>query len=137
MKEKVLVSSCMLGLHTRYDGNSSKFNVYDALKDKYEIIPFCPEQASGLSTPRKPCEIKGDKVINIDGEDKTIYFLRGAKETLNLCNLFNIKKAFLKSKSPSCGKGQIYDGTFTGNLVKGNGIVVDFLEKNGIEVISI
>ncbi len=127
MKEKILVSSCLIGLNTRFDGNLQKVNIFGQLQDKYDIIPFCPEQAGGLPTPRKPCEIR-------NGQDKTENFIRGAEEALKICKMYNIKRAILKSKSPSCGKGSIYDGTFSGNLTKGNGITVSLLEKNGIEV---
>lgn len=136
MKENVLVSSCLIGLNTRYDKKSSK-NIFDELNSKYNIIPFCPEQAAGLTTPRKPCEIKNGRVINIDCVDLTEDFLYGANEALKLCKMYKIKKAFLKAKSPSCGKGKIYDGSFSGVLVDGNGIATRILQENGIEVISI
>lgn len=136
MKENVLVSSCLIGLKTRYDKNSSK-NIFKELNLKYNVIPFCPEQAAGLPTPRKPCEIKDGSVYNVDGVDLTKEFLDGANEALKLCKMYNIKKAYLKSKSPSCGKGKIYDGSFSGVLTDGDGIVTKLLEENEIEVISI
>ncbi|WP_300410477.1 DUF523 domain-containing protein [Lagierella sp.] len=136
MKEKILVSSCLIGLITRYDGRLQKDNRFEELAEEYDIIPFCPEQAGGLPTPRKPCEIYKNRVLNVDGDDKTENFIRGAKEALKLCKLFNIKKAILKSKSPSCGKGKIYDGTFSGNLISGDGFTTRLLEDNGIEVTS-
>lgn len=136
MKENVLVSSCLIGLNTRYDKKSSK-NIFKELNLKYNVIPFCPEQATGLPTPRKPCEIKDGSVYNVDGVDLTKEFLDGANETLKLCKMYNIKKAYLKSKSPSCGKGKIYDGSFSGVLIDGDGIVTKLLEENEIEVISI
>lgn len=136
MKENVLVSSCLIGLNTRYDKKSSK-NIFKELNLKYNVIPFCPEQAAGLPTPRKPCEIKDGSVYNIDGVDLTKEFLDGANEALKLCKMYNIKKAYLKSKSPSCGKGKIYDGNFSGVLTDGDGIVTKLLEENEIEVISI
>lgn len=136
MKENVLVSSCLIGLKTRYDKKSSK-NIFEELNSKYNIIPFCPEQAAGLPTPRKPCEIKDGSVYNVDGVDLTKEFLDGANETLKLCKMYNIKKAYLKAKSPSCGKGKIYDGSFSGVLTDGDGIVTKLLEENEIEVISI
>lgn len=136
MKENVLVSSCLIGLKTRYDKKSSK-NIFKELNSKYNVIPFCPEQAAGLPTPRKPCEIKDGSVYNIDGVNLTREFLDGANEALKLCKMYNIKKAYLKSKSPSCGKGKIYDGSFSGVLTDGDGIVTKLLEENEIEVISI
>lgn len=136
MKENVLVSSCLIGLKTRYDKKSSK-NIFKELNLKYNVIPFCPEQAAGLPTPRKPCEIKDGSVYNVDGVDLTKEFLDGANEALKLCKMYNIKKAYLKAKSPSCGKGKIYDGSFSGLLTDGDGIVTKLLEENEIEVISI
>lgn len=136
MKENVLVSSCLIGLNTRYDKKSSK-NIFKELNLKYNVIPFCPEQAAGLPTPRKPCEIKDGSVYNVDGVDLTKEFLDGANEALKLCKMYNIKKAYLKAKSPSCGKGKIYDGSFSGVLTDGDGIVTKLLEENEIEVISI
>lgn len=136
MKENVLVSSCLIGLNTRYDKKSSK-NIFKELNLKYNVIPFCPEQAAGLPTPRKPCEIKDGSVYNIDGVDLTKEFLYGANEALKLCKMYNIKKAYLKAKSPSCGKGKIYDGSFSAVLIDGDGIVTKLLEENEIEVISI
>lgn len=136
MKENVLVSSCLIGLKTRYDKKSSK-NIFKELNLKYNVIPFCPEQAAGLPTPRKPCEIKDGSVYNVNGVDLTKEFLDGANEALKLCKMYNIKKAYLKSKSPSCGKGKIYDGSFSGVLTDGDGIVTKLLEENEIEVISI
>ena len=90
----------------------------------------------GLSTPRPPSERIGNKVINNQGADVTSEYTKGAEETLKLAKLFNVKKALLKTKSPSCGKGKIYDGTFNGKLIEGNGVTVDLLKSNGIEVIS-
>lgn len=136
MKENVLVSSCLIGLNTRYDKKSSK-NIFKELNLKYNVIPFCPEQAAGLPTPRKPCEIKDGSVYNIDGVNLTKKFLDGANEALKLCKMYNIKKAYFKAKSPSCGKGKIYDGSFSGVLINGDGIVTKLLEENEIEVISI
>ena len=136
MKEKVLVSACLLGVNCKYDGkNNYSEKIIEYLKDK-EIIPICPEQLGGLTTPRIPSEIRLDKVINKEGIDVTEYFNKGANEVLKLAKKLNIKKAVLKSKSPSCGLGKIYDGTFSNNLIDGNGICTELLIKNGIEVIN-
>ena len=134
--EKILVSACLLGIDVKYDGKNNKNDkVLEYIKDK-EIIPICPEVIGGLSTPRIPSEIIGDKVINKDGIDVTNNFYKGAEEVLKLCKLFNIKKAILKKKSPSCGVGLIYDGTFTNNLVEGYGITAKLLKENGIELLT-
>ena len=136
MKEKILVSACLLGVDCKYSGgNNLNEKVLDYIKD-YEVIPVCPEIMGGLSTPRPPSERIGDKVLNNQGIDVTNEYTKGANETLKLAKLFNVKKALLKAKSPSCGKGQIYDGTFKGVLVTGNGVTVELLESNGIEVIT-
>ena len=136
MKEKILVSACLLGIDCKYSGgNNLNEKVIEYIKD-YEVIPVCPEIMGGLSTPRPPSERIGDKVLNNQGTDVTNEYTKGALETLKLAKLFNVKKALLKAKSPSCGKGKIYDGTFTSTLIEGNGVTVDLLESNGIEVIS-
>lgn len=136
MKEKILVSACLLGVSVRYDGKSkANEELIEKLKD-YDFIPICPEVWGGLSTPRVPSEIINDKVINKDGIDVTDNYMRGAIETLNLARKFNIKKAILKSKSPSCGKNKIYDGSFTGTLIDGNGITAKLLMENDIEVLT-
>lgn len=136
MKEKILVSACLLGLNCKYKGgNNENEKVLKYLEDK-EIIPVCPEIFGGLTTPRPPSEVKGDKVVNILGEDVTENFQRGAKETLKLAKKFGIKKALLKTKSPSCGKDKIYDGTFTSTLIDGEGITAKLLHENNIEIIS-
>ena len=136
MKEKILVSACLLGIDCKYSGgNNLNEKVLEYIKD-YEVIPVCPEIMGGLSTPRPPSERIGDKVLNNQGTNVTNEYTKGALETLKLAKLFNVKKALLKAKSPSCGKGKIYDGTFTSTLIEGNGVTVDLLESNGIEVIS-
>lgn len=136
MKEKVLVSACLLGIKVRFDGKSKANEELIEKLNNYEFIPVCPEVWGGLPTPRVPSEIINDKVINKDGIDVTDNYMRGAIETLELARKFNIKKAILKSKSPSCGKGKIYDGSFNGTLVDGNGITTRLLIENGIEVLT-
>lgn len=105
-----------------------------------EIYSFCPEVAGGLSIPRNPAEIvKSDKpfIVKTDnGTDVTINFLLGAKKALDICNDENIKVALLKSKSPSCGNNKIYDGTFSNNLIDGQGLTARLLEENGIKVFN-
>ena len=136
MKEKLLVSACLLGVNCKYSGgNNYNEKVLEYIKD-YEVIPVCPEIMGGLPIPRNPSEIINNKIINNQGIDVTTEYTKGANETLKLAQLFNVKKALLKAKSPSCGKGKIYDGTFTGTITEGNGITTDILESNGIEVIT-
>ena len=134
--ERILVSACLLGLKVRYDGKEkTNEELVEKIKD-YDFIPVCPEIFGGLSTPRVPAEIRENKVINKEGIDVTSNYNRGAEEVLKLAKKFNIKRAVLKSKSPSCGKGKVYDGTFTGNLVDGFGVTAKLLMDNGIEVLS-
>ena len=137
----ILVSACLVGLNCKYNGkNNYNEKIFELVKEG-KAIPICPEQLGGLTTPRKPSEIKyinGERrVINIDGVDVTEEYERGAKEVLELAKKLNITKVILKDRSPACGKGKIYDGTFNGNLVEGNGILTDLLIKNNIEVISL
>lgn len=137
MKEKILVSACLLGTNCKYSGgNNYSDEVMEFLKD-YEIIPICPEQLGGLPTPRPASEIVGDKVINIEGNDVTSNYIKGAEEALKIAKMLGIKKALLKAKSPSCGNGKIYDGTFTNTLIEGDGITTKLLKENDIKVITI
>jgi uncharacterized protein YbbK (DUF523 family) len=99
-----------------------------------KAILVCPEQLGGLTTPRLPSEIKNGKVINKEGKDVSKGFRRGSELVLEIAKEYECKKAIFKARSPSCGKDQIYDGTFSGKLVKGNGITAELLMKNGIEV---
>ena len=132
----ILISACLLGVNCRYDGGGKLIEGIEKLKEIYNLIPICPEIYGGLQTPREPAEIINGKVVNRKGKDVNENFHRGANETLHLAKLYNCKYAILKERSPSCGFGKIYDGTFSGNLVKGNGITAELLSKNGIKVIG-
>ena len=135
--EKLLISSCILGVKSRYDGKSKKCiddSRLRALSEKYELVPFCPEIYGGLPTPRTPSERVGERVMMKSGLDVTENYERGAGEALSLCLLLGIKKALLKERSPSCGKGAIYDGSFTGTLTEGNGVAAELLISSGIAV---
>lgn len=131
---RVLVSACLLGVGCRYDGGHKLCPQVTALIQRDELIPVCPEQLGGLPTPRPACEISGGSVINQQGEDRTEPFLRGAEEALRLYRLLNCEAAILKSRSPSCGKGLIYDGSFTRTLVSGNGVFAQMLLDEGVKV---
>ena len=134
--EKILVSACLLGSNCKYDGTNNKNEkVLKYIKDK-EVIPICPEIMGGLQTPRIPSERVENKVLSKEGIDVTSNFKKGAEEALYLAKLFNVKKALLKAKSPSCGNGKIYDGTFTHTKKEGFGVTTELLKKNGIEVIT-
>ena len=137
--EKLLISACMLGAATRYDGKSKCVlapEISERLMQKYQLIPFCPEIYGGLSTPRIPSERIGDRVMAADGRDVTENYMRGAEEALRMCHIFGIRLALLKARSPACGKGEIYDGSFSGTLVPGNGVAAQLLCENGIAIYS-
>ena len=134
--EKILISACLVGDKTRYDGKGNYHPLVKELLKKYELVPFCSEVEGGLSIPRTPSEIKGDRVINKSGKDVTRNYLAGAEKALNICKYLDIKIAILKDGSPACGVHQIHDGNFTGRKIKGMGITASLLSKNGIKVIS-
>lgn len=132
----ILVSACLLGVNCRYDGTGKLCDSLIKLKEIHNLIPVCPEIYGGLGIPRNPNEIVGEKVMCKDGKDVTKEFYNGAIETLKLAKLYDCKLAILKERSPSCGYEKIYDGTFTSNVIDGNGIAADMLASNGIEVIG-
>ena len=136
MTKKLLISACLLGVPCRYDGQSKPSPAAMALGEEYELIPFCPECYGGLPTPRPPSEICGDRVKTREGKDVTAEYTRGAESALALCRTLKIKDACLKSRSPSCGDREVYDGTFSGTRVSGQGVTVRLLQKNGIRVFS-
>lgn len=138
MNKTILVSACLLGCPCRYDGSHNQVSALIDLKKFYNIIPICPEELGGLPTPRLPSEIKdinGKKyVMDKDGEDITKEFNKGAQETLEIAKGNECKIAILKSKSPSCGFGEIYNGSFEKKLVPGRGITAQLLYNNGIHI---
>ncbi len=132
-----LVSACLLGVKCAWNGESKENKeILNLLGAGEVLIPVCPEQLGGLQTPRVPSERKGNIVINREGKDMTSYFIRGAQETLRICNLYGVSEVILKEKSPSCGVNRTYDGTFSDTLVEGKGVTTELLESNGIKVIS-
>ena len=133
-KQPVLVSACLLGVCCRYDGESKPCENVIKLREKYILIPICPESDGGLPTPRTPSERVGDKVLMRDGKDVTKNYNKGAEEALRLAKEYNCNIAILKARSPSCGSGKIYDGSFTRTLKEGNGVAADALLAAGIPV---
>lgn len=131
---RILISGCLLGICCRYDGASKPHPLAMELVKNHELVPVCPEQLGGLPTPRPPAERQGELIIAKTGLDVTEQYRRGAEETLKLCRLLNCEAAVLKERSPSCGSGEIYDGTFTGTLISGNGATAELLKTNGIPV---
>lgn len=132
----VLVSACLLGVACRYDGASKGLpdSVLRELMARHTLVPACPEQLGGLPTPRTPAERIEDRVMTKDGRDVTAEYRHGAEQALHLARLCGCKIALLKERSPSCGSGTIYDGTFTGGLTAGDGVTAALLRENGITV---
>lgn len=144
--ETILISGCLLGINCKYSGgNNFSQKLMELIKNK-KTIPICPEQLGGLTTPRPPAEIQeGDgeavlagraKVLTTGGRDVTEEFIVGAAETLKIAQLYGANKAILKSGSPSCGCGAIYDGSFSNKKKSGNGVTAALLLKHGIEVVT-
>lgn len=134
--ENLLISSCLVGNNTKYNGKNNYLPLIEELKKKYNFIVICPEVMGGLPIPRDPSEIQGNKVISNSGKDVTTEYNLGAKIALDLAIKYNCKKALLMEKSPSCGVRKIYDGTFSKTLIDGMGITTRLLYENGIEVYS-
>ena len=140
-----LISACLLGVRCAWSGDDKYRNDQAIELSKLEpLIPVCPEQLGGLPTPRAPQEIQGgtgedvlDKkctVLNKNGEDVTRAFIIGAEETLKIAKQLKVKEFIAKRGSPSCGCGQIYDGSFSGRLINGDGVTTALLRRNGIRI---
>ena len=132
--EKLLISACILGTNCKYNGNNNYNPLVEKLKERYILIPICPEEMGGLSTPRNPSEILNDKVISSKGDDVTNNFISGANKALDITKKENISNALLKEGSPSCGSNYIYDGTFTKTKINGMGITARLLKNNNIKI---
>ena len=133
---RVLVSACLLGVNCRYNGIPKENEAVKELLEREDIflIPVCPEQLGGLPTPRTPSERRGEAVVSSEGEDRTAAFAKGAEETLRIAKLYGCEAALLKERSPSCGNKEVYDGSFTGTAVTGEGVTAELLRKNGVKV---
>jgi uncharacterized protein YbbK (DUF523 family) len=141
-----LISACLTGVNCKYNGGNNLHPTFAALLKNGTVIPICPEQLGGLSTPRICSEIVcGDgkdvlegraQVITKNNEDVTESFIKGALETLNIAKRSHADLVILKNCSPSCGVGKIYDGTFSKRTVPGDGVTAALLKNNGIAVIS-
>lgn len=137
-----IVSGCLLGHNCKYNGGNNANEEVIKFCETHRHVAVCPECAGKLPTPRPPAEIRGQRVINIEGKNVTEEFRTGAEISLNTALQLaritgeEIEGAILKANSPSCGYGQIYDGTFTGTLVEGNGIFAEMLHGEGIEIIT-
>ena len=136
--ERLLISACFLGKNCKYSGGNNALppELLARLREKYHLVPVCPEQLGGLPTPRQPSERRGELVATRDYENVTAEFERGAEEALKLCHLYRCRYAILKERSPSCGTGWIYDGSFRGRLVHGYGVTAELLASYGVTVLG-
>lgn len=142
-----IVSACLIGEKCRYDGGACTNEELKKLLKQGKLKAVCPEVMAGLKTPRSPLEIVGGdgkdvlegkaKVMSKDGKDVTEQFIRGAEMALKEAKLCGAKKAYLQSRSPSCGCGKIYDGSFRGVFKTGDGVAAALLKKNGIKIIEV
>lgn len=141
-----IISACLAGIHCRYDNNDNGIDkIKDMIKNQPSIV-VCPEQIGGLTTPRPAAEISGGdgndvlegkaKVMSKEGQDVTAEYVKGAEEALEIAKQYDVTKAILKSRSPSCGCGHIYDGTFSEKKIDGDGVLAALFKKNGIEVVT-
>ena len=136
MKEKILVSACLLGENCKYSGGNNACPAAQQLRERYELIAVCPERDGGLPTPRIPSERLGERVVNKAGEDVTSQFRRGAELALETALKNSCRIALFKERSPSCGCGVIYDGSFTGTLIEGDGVTAALLKQHNIMILG-
>ena len=134
--ERILISKCLAGFCCRYDGGNNLVPEIRALCERGLAVAVCPEELGCLPTPRVPSERRGNLVVSRDGHDVTASFTAGAEKALLIARENGCRTAILKARSPSCGKGCIYNGEFTGELVAGNGVTTDLLLQNGITVMT-
>ena len=136
--KKLLISSCLLGNDCKYSGGNNRLDAATlaALRRKYDLIPVCPETAGGLHIPREPSERVGARVLSRSGRDVTAEYAKGADTTEALARRFGCAAALMKANSPSCGSGEIYDGTFSGVLIPGDGTATERLRALDIPVYS-
>ncbi len=137
MKKMKIVSACLAGVRCGYDGEARKCPKVVRLVRAGKAVPVCPEQLGGLSTPRPASERQRDgRVVTVDGIDVTAQFARGAKEAVRLAELIGCEEAIVKARSPMCGSGRIYDGSFSQTLIDGDGVFVGELKKRGVKVLT-
>ena len=136
--ENLLISACLLGVECKYSGGSNALpeETIEKLRTRYRLIPVCPETAGGLPTPRDPRERLGERVVSCRGADVTAQFKKGAEAALTLARRYGCTTALMKEHSPSCGSGLIYDGSFSGKLVKGDGCAAELLKAAGVSVVG-
>lgn len=138
MREKLLISACLAGINCKFNGENNLLDreILDEISKRYHLLFVCPEVFGGLNTPREPAEMKDGLVVTKSAKDLSENFINGAKICLKIAKLNGCKKAILKARSPSCGSGQIYDGSFTKKLILGDGVAAKLLKENEILVFS-
>ena len=138
MREKLLISACLAGINCKFNGENNLLDreILDEISKKYHLLFVCPEVFGGLSTPREPAERKNGLVVTKTAKDVSENFINGAKICLKIAKLNGCKKAILKARSPSCGSGQIYDGSFSKKLIFGDGVAAKLLKENEILVFN-
>ena len=138
MREKLLISACLAGINCKFNGENNLLDkgILDEISKRFHLLFVCPEVFGGLSTPREPAEMKDGLVVTKTAKDVSENFINGAKICLKIAKLNGCKKAILKSRSPSCGSGQIYDGSFSKRLILGDGVAAKLLKENEILVFS-
>jgi len=132
----LLVSACLLGVRCNHEAGHSRRPAVEALAATHRLVPVCPEVCGGLPTPRPAAEIVGERVVNVDGDDVTDAYTRGARAAVELARAVGARRAVLKARSPSCATGQVYDGTFSRTLRAGEGVTAAALRAAGIDVVS-
>ena len=134
MKERLLISACFLGKRCKYDGghNALPEGTLAALRERWELVPVCPETAGGLPIPRQPSERKDGRVVSRSGADLSAAYEKGAHTACALARRFGCRAALLKERSPSCGTGAIYDGTFSHTVIPGDGVAAEKLRGEGL-----
>ena len=136
MKKALLISACLLGANCKYSGGSNRLpeETLKKLRERFRLIPVCPETAGGLGVPREPSERRGEGVVSRSGRDVTAEYRAGAAVALALCRRFGCEAALLKERSPSCGSGVIYDGSFSATLTEGDGVAAERLRQANIRI---
>ena len=134
---RIMVSACLLGENCKYNGGNNLNEQLVAALKKHEVVPVCPEVLGGLETPRTPCEIVGGIVTDRNGVNRDVEFRSGAQAALIIAMERNVELIVLQSRSPSCGVGRVYDGTFSGTITNGNGVFAGMALEAGIKVVDV
>ena len=133
---KIAVSACLIGENCKYSGGNNKNEAVLKFVEGKEVIPVCPEVAGGLPTPRVPVELVKGTAVNRDGINVDKEFRLGVERMLNKLEREDIELVILQPRSPSCGTKQVYDGTFTGTLISGQGMFAKALIEKGYKVVE-